>query len=341
MQLIIPAGGLGTRMRPHTWSKPKPLIPVAGKPSIAHIIDSFAETQVDKIVLITGRNGDQLLDYVRANYPYPAEAVEQKVMRGQSDALAIAESLVDMDGAMFMIFSDTLFETDLRVLATLDADGAAFTKEVPDPSRFGIAVSGADGLISKLVEKPAEPESHDAVVGMYYFKKARTLYDAIHAQIERNITLKNEFFLADAIQIAIDNGAKIKKIAIDVWEDTGTVDAILHSNRYLLRRFQSAQSEPYMEGTSVIVPPVYLGANVVLEQSVVGPYVSLGDGAQISNSIVRDSIIGEKVQLQNVSLSGSLLGDRVKLSEGFRQLNLGDDSSIAFDTTGEIDDTFK
>src|SRR4051812_32288267 len=110
MQLIIPAGGFGTRMRPHTWSKPKPLIPVAGKPSIAHIIDSFAGTKLDKIIIITGRNGEPLLDYVRQHYPYPADAVEQKVMRGQSDALVQAEHLVDMDQPLFMIFSDTLFE---------------------------------------------------------------------------------------------------------------------------------------------------------------------------------------------------------------------------------------
>src|SRR5437763_1833367 len=165
MQVIIPAGGLGTRMRPHTHSKPKPLIPVAGKPSLAHIRDAFAGLPVSKVVLVTGRNGEMLLDYVRAHYGFQAAAVEQKVMRGQSDAILLAEPEIDPDEDLFTVFSDTLFEANLAAVLDLpDADGAAFVKAVPDPSRFGIAVSNAAGYVTQMVEKPKEPISHDAVV---------------------------------------------------------------------------------------------------------------------------------------------------------------------------------
>ena len=344
MQIIIPAGGLGTRMRPHTHSKPKPLVPVGGKPSIAHILDALAVLPISKVVLITGRGGDQLLDYVRGHYPYPATAVEQKVMRGQSDAILLAEAEISMEEDVFIIFSDTLFEADLaQVLRLGDADGAGFVKEVPDPSRFGIAVSNAQGYITRMVEKPAEPISHDAVVGLYYFQKAALLYSAIHEQVERGIMLKNEYFLADAIQVMVEHGAKIKVLPITVWEDTGTPDAILHANRYLLRKQQEAggPQEPYVQGNALIVPPVFLGAGVTLEHSVVGPYASIGAGTSVVDSVVRNSIVGDKARLRAAVISGALLGDRAVIEGSFLKPNIGDDASLRLDPSGAIDETFK
>src|SRR5689334_18602153 len=293
MQIIVPAGGLGTRMRPHTYSKPKPLIPVAGKPSLAHILDAFAGLPISKVVLITGRNGEQLLDYVREHYSFAVEAVEQKVMRGQSDAILLAEPEINPDEDVFTIFSDTLFEADLSAVLRLgDADGAAFVKAVPDPSRFGIAVSNAAGYITQMVEKPQQPLSHDAVVGLYYFRKAGALYAAIHEQVERGITLKNEYFLADAVQVMVEHGAKMKVLPVEVWEDTGTIDAILHSNRYLLRKQQGAEAPtPYVQGSALIVPPSYVAPDAQIVHSVIGPYASIGAGAVISDSVVRNSIV--------------------------------------------------
>jgi glucose-1-phosphate thymidylyltransferase len=342
MQIIVPAGGFGTRMRPHTWSKPKPLVPVAGKPSIAHILDSFAGLPVSKVILITGRNGEMLRDYVREHYSFQVESVEQKVMRGQSDAILLAEPEINRDEDLFTIFSDTLFEADLSEIGRLDADGAAFVQEVPDPSRFGIAVSNAEGYITKMVEKPAEPLSHDAVIGLYYFKKAGQLYDAIHEQVERGIMLKNEYFLADAIGVMIEHGARIKVLHVSVWEDTGTPDAILHSNRYLLRKGQaSGPQAPYVQGTALIVPPCFVAPDAQIEHSVVGPYASIGAGSRITDSVVRDSIVGDKAQVRAAILSSALVGDRAVIEGGFQKLNVGDDSSLLLDTSGEIDETFK
>jgi glucose-1-phosphate thymidylyltransferase len=343
MQIIIPAGGLGTRMRPHTYSKPKPLVAVGGKPSIAHILDAFAALPIDKVVLITGRQGEMLLDYVKQHYSFEAEAVEQKVMRGQSDAILLAEPLIDKADDLFVVFSDTLFEADLGAVQHLgDADGAAFVKEVPDPSRFGIAVSNAQGYVTRMVEKPQEPLSHDAVVGIYYFKRAGDLYDAIHEQVERKIMLKNEYFLADAIQVMVEHGKQLKVLPVTVWEDTGTRDAILHSNRYLLRKQHGDRSDtPYLQGTALIVPPVFIGEGVTLEQCVVGPYASIGAGTSIREAIVRDCIIGEQAQVRATICTATLIGDRGVVEGGFQTLNIGDDSALGVDPSGAIDETFK
>ncbi len=343
MQVIIPAGGLGTRMRPHTYSKPKPLIPVAGKPSIAHILDAFAGLPISKVILITGRNGEMLLDYIKAHYPFAAVAVEQKVMRGQSDAILLAEPAINKDEDLFTVFSDTLFEADLgSVLHLADADGAAFVKEVPDPSRFGIAVSDAAGYITQMVEKPKDPRSHDAVVGIYYFRRAGDLYAAIHEQVERGIMLKNEYFLADAVGLMIEQGAKIKVLPVSVWEDTGTIDALLHSNRYLLRKSGvTGPQEPYIQGNALIVPPVALAADVLLENSVIGPYVSLGQGVAVTDSVVRDSIIADKARVTASVLSGSVIGERASVDGAYQKLNLSDDSGVSAQTQAAIDETFK
>jgi glucose-1-phosphate thymidylyltransferase len=344
MQIIIPAGGLGTRMRPHTHSKPKPLVSVGGKASIAHILDAFADLPITRVVLITGRNGEMLLDFVRQHYAYEAVAVEQKVMRGQSDAILLAEPHIRRDEDLFIVFSDTLFEAELAAVQRLgpETDGAAFVKEVPDPTRFGIAVSDPNGIITRMVEKPQEPISYDAVVGLYYFKQAGDLYDAIHEQVERGIMLKNEYFLADAVQVMVEHGRKIKVLPVTEWEDTGTRDAILHTNRYLLRKGHGATSpEPYLRGSALIVPPVYLAPDVVLEGCVVGPYVSVGAGSRIVDSVVRDSIVGDGAQIRAAILTGTLVGDRAQVEGAFQRLNLGDDSAFALDPEGAIDETFK
>src|SRR6188474_2297026 len=165
MKVIIPAAGYGTRMRPHTHTRPKPLVHVAGRPSLAFVLDALAPLDIEEIIFIVGRMGDQMEEYVKKEYPqYPSRFIEQKVMRGQADAIALAQEYVK--GDLLTLFVDTLFEADLAVLNNLDCDGAMFVAEVPDPSRFGIAVKGPDGFVKKMVEKPKEPESNLALVGL-------------------------------------------------------------------------------------------------------------------------------------------------------------------------------
>src|SRR5947208_1778927 len=206
-------------------------------------------------------------------------------MRGQADAIALAAQYIQ--GDLMTIFVDTLFEADLGVITNLtNADGVMYVAEVPDPARFGIAVKGPDGYVTKVVEKPKEPESNLAVVGIYYFKDSRWLFRAIHKLMDSGRNRNGEYFLSDAVQVMIDDGAKFITAPVLVWEDTGTPDAVLHSNRYLLRRMDK-HTEPYMRGTSLVVPPSYISPQATVEQSVIGPYASISEGAIIPDSLIR------------------------------------------------------
>jgi glucose-1-phosphate thymidylyltransferase len=341
MKVIIPAAGYGTRMRPHTHTRPKPLVPVAGRPSLAFVLDALEPLDIEEIIFIVGRMGEQMEEYVTKHYDYKTRFIEQKVMRGQADAIALAEQYVQ--GDLLTLFVDTLFEADLTVLNNLrDADGAAYVAEVPDPSRFGIAVVGPDGYISKLVEKPKEPESNLAVVGLYYFKDSQWLFRAIHKLMQSGRSLNGEYFLADAIQVMIEEGAKFRTFQVHVWEDTGTWDAVLHTNRHLLRKMDE-HKEPYMRGTSLVVPPCFVAEAASIENSIIGPYTSVSEGATVRDSIVKNSIVGIKARISGATLFGAIVGERASVEGSYQAVNLGDDSTTQMISArdAEIDETFK
>ena len=342
MKVIIPAAGFGTRMRPHTHTRPKPLVPVAGRPSLAFVLDALATLPIEELIFIVGRMGDQMEAYVREHYPqYATRFIEQKVMRGQADAINLAHEYVQ--GDLLTLFVDTIFEADLTVLNRLDdADGALFAAEVPDPHRFGIAVIGPDGYATKLVEKPQNPESNLAVVGLYYFKDSEWLFRAIKTLMDSGRSLKGEYYLADAIQVMIDEGAKFRPFTVSAWEDTGTLDAVLHTNRYLLRKMDS-HTEPYMMGTSLVIPPSYVSPEATVADSIVGPYAAISDGANVTDSIVRNSIISPNAQIKGAMLFGSLIGEAATVEGYYRTLNLGDDTIASDMASGNatIDETFK
>ncbi|MDQ6694387.1 MAG: sugar phosphate nucleotidyltransferase, partial [Chloroflexota bacterium] len=321
---------------------PKPLVHVAGRPSLAFLLDALAPLPIEELIFIVGRMGEQMEAYVAEHYPqYKARFIEQKVMRGQADAIALAEEYVQ--GDLMTLFVDTLFEADLSVLNKLEgADGAMFVAEVPDPSRFGIAVVGSDGYVSKLVEKPQTPESNLAVVGLYYFKDSSWLFRGIHKLIESGHSLKGEYFLADAIQVMVDEGAKFRSYTVTSWEDTGTPDATLHTSRYLLRKMNT-HTEPYMQGTSLVVPPSYISDKATVENSIIGPYGSVSEGATVRDSIVRNSIISPKAKVSNAMLFGSIIGERATVEGDYQSVNIGDDSVTRNLSAGEaqVDETFK
>jgi glucose-1-phosphate thymidylyltransferase len=340
MKVIIPAAGYGTRMRPHTHTRPKPLVPVAGRPSLAFVLDALEPLDIEEIIFIVGRMGDQMEEYVTSNYKWPARFIEQKVMRGQADAIALAREYVQ--GDLLTLFVDTLFEADLTVLNSLNVDGAMFVAEVPDPSRFGIAVLGPDGIVTRLVEKPSQPESNLAVVGLYYFKDSQWLFRAIDALMASGKSLKGEYYLADAIQVMIDEGAKFRTFPVQVWEDTGTWDAVLHANRYLLRKMDE-NGAPYMQGTSLVLPPSFVDPGATVETSIIGPYASISTGATVRDSIVRNSIVSPDATVTNAMLFGALVGERASVRGTYDNVNVGDDSVVNLGgaTGTEIDETFK
>ena len=246
IKIVIPTAGWATRVRPQTWSKPKPLVGVAGRTTLDHLLATFqsvpslskGSTQgsntAEYVIILGPFLGEmQIPPYMKEHYPgYKVHYVLQSAMRGQSDALWLAREY--LTGPMIMCFSDTLIETDFSFLAQEQADGVAWVKPTPDPRRFGVAEVDKDGWIIRLIEKPASLKNNLVVVGCYYFRDGRQLVLAIEEQMKRKKSLKGEYFLTDAINIMVERGLKMRTQSIDVWLDLGTIETTLETNRYLL-----------------------------------------------------------------------------------------------------------
>ncbi len=327
MNVIIPTAGLGTRLRPHTHTRPKPLVPVAGKAVIGHLLDKLKILPIDDVVFITGYLGTQIEEYVRKNYNFKSHFVEQTELKGQAHAIALARNMVT--GPTLILFVDTIFEANLNILNQTDADGVIYVSEVDDPSRFGVALL-EDGVITKLVEKPSTPVSNLALIGAYFVREVTELFAAIDVLIEKNIQTKGEFYLADALQLMIDNGTRFSAETATMWEDCGTAPALLRTNRYLL---QHETGNVEQRDGAIIVPPVFIGEHVEIRNSIIGPFVSVADHSVIVDSIVRDSIINQGASIQSSTLEGSLIGEGAHIRGEFQHLNVGDSSVITFGST--------
>jgi glucose-1-phosphate thymidylyltransferase len=330
MKVIIPLAGFGKRMRPHTWSKPKPLVNVAGKPVLGHILDKLADldVDVDELIFIVGWLGEQIQEYYQSSdYPYPACYVEQRELLGQAHAIWLARE--HLGGPVLIIFVDTIFEADLSGLETSGLDGVLYVKEVEDPRRFGVAVVGDDGLVTSLVEKPDSFENRLAVVGVYYVRDSAALIRAIEELMERNLQTKGEFYLADAYTVMIERGARFGVRPVSVWEDCGTPKDVLQTNRYLLEHGRDNGQQVVASG-SVIIPPVYIAPSAQVEHSLIGPYVTIAENSVVRRSIIRDSIIDEEAYIVDTMLDRSLIGKDAVVRGRYRVLNVGDSSRVDF-----------
>jgi glucose-1-phosphate thymidylyltransferase len=337
MKIVIPMAGWGTRMRPHTWSKPKPLVSVAGKTSLEHLLDMFKtlpDSENTEYVFILGPYlGEmQIPPFVKANYPkIKAHFVVQHEMKGQSHAISLAREY--LTGPMIMCFSDTLMDTDFSFLKDEKADGVAWVMPVDDPRRFGVAEEGADGWVTRFIEKPQSLDNNLVVVGCYYFKSAERLLAAIDDQMKRGVMLKNEYFMTDAISIMIESGAKVRTNKISTWLDTGTIDATLETNRILLDRGAGNSSEAAARPTVQIQPPVFIHPSAKVEDSVIGPYVSIGANCLVKAAVISDSIIEDGTEVKRTALTHSLIGRNCRVEgqankEQPSSLNIGDNSSV-------------
>jgi glucose-1-phosphate thymidylyltransferase len=330
MKVIIPLAGFGKRMRPHTWSKPKPLVNVAGKPVLGHILDKLADLDVavDELIFIVGWLGEQIQAYYEASdYPYPAHYVEQKELLGQAHAIWLARE--HLTGPVLIIFVDTIFEADLSGWETSGLDGVLYVKEVEDPRRFGVAVVGTDGLVTHLIEKPDNVDHRLAVVGAYYVHDAAWLLRAIEELMARNLQTKGEFYLADAYTLMIEQGARFAVRQVSVWEDCGTPQAVLNTNRHLLKHGCANSSEAAVHH-SLIIPPVYVAPTAQVDHSIIGPYVSISENSVVMRSIVRDSIVDEGAYIDDTMLDRSLIGKDAVVRGRYRILNVGDSARLDF-----------
>ena len=327
MQIVLPVAGFGTRLRPQTWSRPKPLVSVAGKTLIDHVLDRLAVLEPERVVFVTGYLGEQIEEHVRGSYGFEAAFVEQKEMLGQSHAILQAKDLIS--GPVLVLFPDMIFEADLTVAQSSDADVILWVRQVEDPSRFGVVVLEGD-RVARLVEKPDEPISDLAVMGIYYFKDAERLIDTIELQIANQAVTKGEFFIADAIQMMIDGGARVTTSEATVWQDAGTNTALLETNRYLLDRIESSTSTG-----NVIIPPVQIHESASVRESVIGPYASIGPGASVERSVISDSIVDAGANVDRTILTSSIVGRDAMISSRARRVNIGDTSQVDLD--GEHD----
>lgn len=330
MKILIPTAGYGTRLRPHTWSKPKPLVTVAGKPVLGHVLDTFTHLpDIDEVTFIVGYLGEQIEEYVRTAYPdLPSRYIEQKELIGQSHAIWLARE--GLEGPMLMMFVDTIIEVDLSVIERDDIDALGWVKEVPDPRRFGVADVTEDGWVRQLVEKPQDMSNNLAIVGFYYFRKAEDLIEAIVEQMERKTQLKGEFYLVDAINIMLEQGLKMQVQPIEEWHDCGKPDTLLETNHYLLNSGRDNSSEASKRDGIVVIPPVFIDPSAEIERSVIGPYVSIGSDCVIKNSMLQNSIVDAHSEITDTSLSDSLIGREARVIGRNRSLNIGDSSDIGF-----------
>lgn len=325
MKAIIPAAGVGTRLRPHTYTLPKALLYVAGKPIIAHILDDIVPLKPTRFVLIVGYKGELIESFVKTHYPsLPAEFVFQEERRGIAHAVDLTRKVANGDEPLLIVLGDTIIKTDLRAVAARKTHVLG-VKEVDDPRRFGVCEVRGE-RITRLVEKPADPPSNLALVGLYYLQQAGPLFEAIRHNIERNVTTNNEYQITDALQLMIERGAEFSPFVIDEWFDCGKPEAMLETNRKLLKNAPGARP---IEG-SIVIPPVSISPTAEIVNSIIGPYVSIADRVAIHSSIVRDSVLSEGAVVTDALLESSLVGANAVIRGGFKKLDVGDSSEISF-----------
>jgi glucose-1-phosphate thymidylyltransferase len=325
MKVIVPVAGKGTRLRPHTHTKPKSLVRVAGKPILGHLVDRIRSLDMEELILIIDPDESKeasIRQFLEATAPVPVRYVRQTELKGPAHAIFLAREYIDHD--VLIIFNDTLFDADLSQIATHQGDGMIWVCEVEDPRRFGVVELQANRIV-RLVEKPEVPPSNLAMIGMYYVKDGPGLMKRIERVLQEERTVKGEFYLPDPLQLMLDEGYHLVAAPVQGWYDCGTIEALLDTNRVLLENGHQRVIDTI---ESVIIPPVCIEEGARIRRSVVGPYVSIASETVVEHSIIRDSIINEGATVQDALLQRSLIGEHAFVKGGYKRLNVGDSSAV-------------
>lgn len=324
MRAIIPVAGVGSRLRPHTYTVPKVLLNVGGKPIVGHILDRLIENGFDEATIVIGYLGDKIKEYISKNYSIKVDFVEQEERLGLGHAIYISRHTISRD-PILIILGDTVFDVDLKALMATDVSVLG-VQEVEDPRRFGVAEC-QNGFITRLVEKPEHPKSKLALVGIYYIRNPHILVECLRDEIKGNVKTRGEYQLTDALQMMIDRGERMSTYQVDGWFDCGKPETLLETNRHLLSKRSSAVREPDV----VIQPPVFISERATVRNSVIGPYVTVAEGAVVENAIIRNSIVSEGSRVTNTLLEDSIVGNNAIVRGTYKRINIGDSSELEFD----------
>ncbi|HVK39962.1 MAG TPA: sugar phosphate nucleotidyltransferase [Candidatus Kapabacteria bacterium] len=321
MRAIIPVAGVGTRLRPHTHSLPKVLLSVAGKPILGHILDKLLAEGITSATIVVGYMGDLVETYVRENYDFDVEFVQQPVREGLGHSIYLAKDALG-DDPVLIILGDTIFEVDLRPVLASETS-ALGVKSVEDPRRFGVVEMHGE-TVSHLVEKPEVPPTNLAIVGLYFIKHPRLLVECLEQLVAEDRRTRGEYQLTDALQMMIDRGERFTTFPVEGWFDCGKPETMLETNQHLLARRTDV---PAIAGVTVI-PPVSIAPTATISGSTIGPNVAIGDGAAISDSTISDAIIDDGATIERSVLTGSIVGARARIVGAVGRMNVGADSEI-------------
>ncbi len=328
MKAIIPVAGAGTKLRPHTYTQPKALIPLAGKTILSFIIDQLAAAGIREFVFVIGYLGEKIKDYVEDKYPdLQFEFVEQKNRLGIGHAISLTRPVIDEEEPLLIVLGDTICDFDIETV--IDSPLSTLgVKKVEDPRSFGIAELNEDGKVVALVEKPRIPKSNMALVGLYKINETKMMFDVMDEHIAKGVVEENAYSLTDALQEMVDKGVEFDTFKVQQWFDCGRKETLLETNATLLKKVVAITDQyPQFENT-IIVPPVSITEGCVIANSIIGPNVTIGESTTVHSSIIRDSIIGSFAKLDEVVLHDSLIGSDAYV-HGFRQsLNIGDNTEI-------------
>jgi glucose-1-phosphate thymidylyltransferase len=333
MQAIIPVAGAGTRLRPLTYTQPKVLISVAGKPILSYIIKSLLDSGVKDFVFVIGYLGEKIKEYVESNYPnINAKFVTQEERSGLGHAIWMAKDAIDQSQPLIIQLGDTILDADIKEILS-GKYSTLCIKKVEDPRAFGVAELGEDGYIKTLVEKPLIPKSNMALVGFYFIRDTKSLFDSLKYNIEHNERTNSEFYLTNSLQKMIADGVKFKSYKVEHWFDVGKKDILLETNGILLRKNGDKSCDDCIKDNSIFISPYHISNGAKIKNSVIGPYVTIGENSEVSNSLIKNSVIGSFSKLENVTLHNSLIGSDTTIKGNSQSLNIGDNTEI--DLRGE------
>ena len=329
MKAIIPVAGAGTMLRPHTYTQPKALIPIAGKTILSFIVDQLHNAGINEFIFIVGYLGEKIQEYVTQHYPHlQTHFVYQNDRQGTGHAVELTKNIVNND-EVFIALGDTICEYDINEVMACEYSMLGI-KKVDDPRNFGVATINEEGFIEELVEKPAIPTSNMALVGLYKIKETHFLYECLQQIFADDIKSQSGYNLTDALDCMIKRGAKFKSFKVKSWFDCGKKETLLESNATLLKKIGGNVQEKHGYADTIIIPPVSIAEGCNISNSIIGPHVAIGANTTVTHSIVRDSIIGSYTSLHEVVLDNSLIGSDASVMGLSRCLIVGDNTEIDF-----------